>query len=648
MKKLTYLLESCSCIFSKTNLKMKFSILLFFSILFQLHAETTYSQKGKIDLNVKGATVSEVIEIIESKTDFKFFYSKEDLNLNRKVDVLAKRMELIKVLEKVFPKGNIKLKIVDKHIILSPDANIAIEKEDLQKNSIIQEPLIVEGTIVDSGGQPLPSANILEKGTQNGTQSDFDGKFSISVTDKNSVLVISYLGFVTQELMVGDQTNLNITLADDTAKLDEIVVTALGIKRSKSALSYATQSLDNDQFNQARNSDLASQLQSQVAGLNISQLSTGGLVSSSRIVLRGETSLNFSKNQPLIVVDGVPVSSNFDGNGATNRQDDIPTDFGNGFTGINPDDVESVNVLKGATAAALYGSRAANGAIVITTKSGKGEDFKITVSSNVTFESVSRSWDFQNEYGAGIGGNYINGFGLNYGPRLDGSTVVPIMGFPDAGTDQPLLPYAGNTFVDHFFETGISTNNNISIASSGKKGNLRVSYTHQDKTGIIPNTDFKKEAFSIKANQKVTDKLTLDVVGNYIKTGSDNLPVIGYGGQSIGYTALFWPRNGSLDWIRDYWLPGQEYVKQNQITFFTADNPWLIVNENLNGFNKNRFFGNTKLTYRANDNFNIFVRAGTDYYSDRRLSRRPIAAAQFRNGMYNAQNIDFQESNLTF
>jgi ferric enterobactin receptor len=596
----------------------------------------------KVTVQMRQATLREVFKEIESQTNLKFAKITDQKIYEQQLDLSFVNTPLENVLEFIAEKTQLEFKKINETISVRSNKR----KEQASKVSVLKA---IEGQVIDKQtGEPLAGATVKVKGTLIGTTTDADGSFKLSVPDDAGILVISFIGFKNSEVTIGSQTTFNIILEADVSSLQEVVVTALGVERDKTTLAYATQSLANQDINQSRNGDLGSQLSARVPGLQITPLSSGGLVSSSRIVLRGETSLNFNKNQPLIIVDGVPVSNNFDGVGASNLQDDIPTDYGNGFNGINPDNIESVNVLKGATAAALYGSRAANGAIVVTTKSGRGDNFNVVVNSGWTTESISRSLDFQNEYGAGLAGNYANGLGLSYGPKLDGSITGPILGSPKSPNPEPLLPYAKNTFVNDFFQTGISSNNSIAISSSNDLGYLRVSYAQQEKKGIIPNTDFQNKTFSIKTGYTIFDKLKLDVVANYVKTGSDNLPVIGYGGQSIGYSQLFWPRNASVAWVRDYWVPGQEFIKQNHVTTFAADNPWLIAYENLNGFGKNRVFGNAKLTYQITDNLKVFVRAGTDYYNDRRVSRRPRGSAQFRNGMYREQSINFQESNFDF
>jgi TonB-linked SusC/RagA family outer membrane protein len=364
-------------------------------------------------------------------------------------------------------------------------------------------------------------------------------------------------------------------------------------------------------------------------------------VSSSRIVLRGESSLNLLKNQPLLVLDGVVISNNLDATG----QDDMPVDYGNGLTDINPDDILDVSVLKGPKAAALYGTRAANGALVIRTKSGKEkEGIGVSFSTGVALENVANFWDVQKSYGGGFDNIFRADWGGNYGAPTTGQPVAQnTFLIPNA---EP-TPYLFRMDREGFFKQGISTNNNLAISASSDKMYARVSLSYLDKKGFVPNTDYDKANVGLRLGASLTDKLSVDVSANYSKSKSNNLPVLGAGGQGIINSMIWGMGNFDFDDYRDYWLPGREGIQQNYFLAW-ANNPYLIVNENLNGFNRNRLYGNIKATYAISDHFSFFARIGTDVYDDRRRSRRPSGQNGFANGMYREQNVRFQETNADF
>jgi TonB-linked SusC/RagA family outer membrane protein len=499
----------------------------------------------------------------------------------------------------------------------------------------------VTGTVTDAQSQePLVGANILVKGTTIGTVTAADGTFSIQITDDAKTLVVSYVGYLVEEITVTGSSNLNIGLVQDMATLGEFVVTALGIEGKKSQLSYATQRLEAQDINQSRNGDIAQQLSGQVPGLSIGTNSSSG-VSSSRIVLRGESSLNLLKNQPLVVLDGVVISNNLDATG----QDDMPVDYGNGLTDINPDDILDVSVLKGPKAAALYGTRAANGALVIRTKSGKEkEGIGVSFSTGVALENVANFWDVQKTYGGGFDNTFRADWGGNYGPVAEGQAIAQnTFLIPNA---EP-TPYLFRMDREGFFGQGVNTNNNLALSASNDKLYARVSLSYLDKSGFVPNTDYSKTNVGLRLGVFLTDRLSIDVSGNYSKSGSENLPVLGAGGQGIINSMIWGMGNFDYNAYRDYWLPGREGIQQNYFLSW-ANNPYLIVYENLNGFNRNRLFGNIKANYTLNDHFSFFARIGTDVYDDRRRSRRTTGQVGFPNGMYREQNVRFQETNVDF
>jgi ferric enterobactin receptor len=519
----------------------------------------------------------------------------------------------------------------------------------LQAKSILTEKSIT-GTVIDNiTNQPIPGANVIVKGSQSGVVTDFDGKFTIEASDDATKLIVSYLGYSTKEVAIGGGKNLVIRLSEDASKLNEVIVTALGVTKTKEKISYAVQTLKAETINQSRVGDIAQQLAGKVAGLSITT-NNGSAVSSSRIVLRGETSLNPNKNQPLIVIDGVLISNTYIGIGSNPVSSDLPVDYGNSLNDLNPDDFESITVLKGPKAAALYGERGTNGALIITTKSGKNtKGVGVTYTSGVAIDKVNRFWDEQNEYGGGglLGANlnqYRRDWGGNFGPLTNGQLIAQSTSIDPNPEPTPFLQKADR---EGFFNTGVSYNNNLSFSFSDDKTWGRVSLGRISKTGIVPNTDYKKQTVGIRLGSNLTEKLSIDLSANFVYSNSDNVPDIGYNSGGLMYSMLWVMKNFSLEDYKDYWLPNQQYQNQNYFLSW-GTNPYLVVNENLNGFKHNRIFGNFKTNYKFNDNLSAFVRVGLDSYDDRRQSRRASGQPAFRYGMYREQDVRLQELNSDF
>ncbi|MEM9846424.1 MAG: SusC/RagA family TonB-linked outer membrane protein [Bacteroidota bacterium] len=505
----------------------------------------------------------------------------------------------------------------------------------------------VSGTVTDAGtGETLIGANVSVKGTATGTVTDIDGNFSLNVPADVTSLVVSYTGYASQEVAIAGKDELNIALLQG-AVLEDVIVTALGVEEKKSRLSYATQKIDAGDLNISRIGDVSQQLSGQVPGLNI-VTGNGSGVSSSRIVLRGEASLNINNNQPLIIVDGVVVSNNLDGiGGGAESWTNLPIDYGNGLTDFNTDDIADISVLKGPKAAALYGTRAANGALVIRTKSGAEKTgLGIEINTGVSFDQIGQFWDEQTAFGGGFDNDFRANWGGNYGAPTDGSLVSQTTGLEAGqGVTPPPTPYNKSLDRKGFFETGVSFNNNLALSFSNGDMWGRVSLAALDREGFVPNTEYQRRNVSLRLGANMTDRLRVDVSGNFVNSASDNLPVIGSGGEGV-INNMYWGMNNyDYDDFRDYWL--QEGVQQNYFLTW-GTNPYLIVNENLNSFERNRLFGNIKATYELANNLSAFVRIGTDFYDDRRQSQRPSGQPNFANGMYREQNIGFSETNIDF
>ena len=527
----------------------------------------------------------------------------------------------------------------------------------------------IEGKVVDDETNPIPGVNVLVKGTTQGTITDIDGQYRLTAGEEAEALVFSFVGYETQEVPIGSQSVIDVNLAVDDQQLSEVVVTALGVERETKALGYAVEEVQGEAITQARETNLVNSLSGRVAGVNVTGASTtvGG---SARITIRGESSLDINKNQPLFIVDGVPINNNVVGSSGSGN---LETDYGNGAGEINPDDVESISILKGPNAAALYGSRAANGVILITTKSGKGANgLGVSVNSTVTFESPLRLPDWQDTYGQGIQGQFafVDGSGAgiadgvdeSWGPRLDGQPIPQfdsprnVDGFrggdidvaPDGSTITPTPWQSQPDNVSGFFETGLTLSNNVAVSGGNETGNFRLSYTNVDQTGMLPNTDLTRNTMLFSGSYKLSDKLKANAMVNYIRSRSDNRPSISYGTESPMYLWVWYGRQINTDNLRNYWQPGLEGQQQFNYNYNYHDNPYFTMYENTNGQAKDRMLGNVSLTYDFTDNLSLMVRSGTDFYRELRDRKRAYSTQRFPFGMYREDNIFFEERNTDF
>ena len=532
----------------------------------------------------------------------------------------------------------------------------------------------ISGTITDvENAEPLIGVNISVKGKSLGTITDYEGNFSLEEVADDDVLVISYVGYQTMEVEVAGLTSFSFSLAPGGIALDEVTVTALGIKRESKALGYANQEIAGEDLQVVKTPNLLDNLTGKVAGVTITQ-GGSGVGSSSRIVIRGESSLS-GDNQPLFVVNGVPISNNNGGNGRS--QGNLETDYGNGAAEISPEDIESVTILRGANATALYGSRAANGVVLITTKSGQGTNgLGISVSSTTTWEQPLRIPEYQNSYGQGAGFNFefVDGFGSgvndnideSWGPALDGRMMVQHHSMNNLGlragdfalrpadySDQstyemlPWVPQSDN--IENFFETGVTTNNNVSITGGNETSNFRLSYSNLHSQGILPNTDLRRNGVNLDLGHHMLDnKLHINTNLNYINSGSNNRPNNSYGTENIMYLWVWFGRHIPMETLTDYWQPGLEGIQQFNYNYNWHDNPYFTMFENTNGFNKDRLFGNINVKYDILDNLSIMVRTGTDVFNDLREGRRAWSTQRFPLGQYREDRIYFQERNTDF
>ncbi|NBB21898.1 SusC/RagA family TonB-linked outer membrane protein [Runella sp. CRIBMP] len=524
----------------------------------------------------------------------------------------------------------------------------------------------VSGKITSASGEAVPGVNVLIKGGTVGTSSDANGNYKLNGVTATSVLTFSAIGFATQEITPGNRSSIDVVLQEDTKTLSEVVVTALGIKREEKSLGFAAQTINANVVVDAKTNNWANTLSGKVAGLNIQGVG-GGPMGSARITLRGESSLNLENNQALIVVDGVPISSKITGTGfSSHLSADSPIDYGSTVSDLNPDDIEKVTVLKGPGATALYGSRAAGGALIITTKTGVRKDRGIGVTFNTNFniEQVNRWPDYQFEYGEGRTDayySYLNSAdGINtsttaaagraWGPKFNGQSYFQYN--PDAPDGKPTerTPWvAYKDYISGYFQTGRTFSNSLSLEGGTDKGSARFSFTHLKNEWIIPNTGFERINAALSVNQQLSSRLKIMGKANYTNKRSDNLPAAGYNNQSLMYFLIIGPApNVRPEWYKPYWQPGLEGVQQRNPFNPGPDNPYLSMYEMLNKLNKHGLIGNISANYEISKKLDLMVRTGVDMSFEYRSQQRPFSMTKYPRGMFREQNVFSYESNTDF
>jgi TonB-linked SusC/RagA family outer membrane protein len=537
----------------------------------------------------------------------------------------------------------------------------------------------VSGKVTDaSDGSSLPGVNVIVKGTSNGTTTDSDGKFSLLVPSSSSVLVFSFIGLVTQEVEVGGRTQLDVTMTADITQLNEVVVTALGIERKRNELPYAAQQVTSEQLTTTRNSNFVNALSGKVAGLDVKTNNNMG--GSTNVVIRGYKSIT-GNNQALFVIDGVPVS-NANTNSTLQRNGGTGVDYGNAAADINPDNIASVNVLKGAAATALYGSRAANGVIMITTKKGKKDSFNVVVNSGITVGVIDKTTyaRYQDEYGAGYNNAFYNGdlgegvgpvvqfdADASFGPRFDPNLMVYHWDAldPYSPNYQQMKPWvAAKNDPSEFYETAITSNQNITLTGGTSKSTFKLAYTRIDDKGVLPNSTLDKDLINFAASFDVNDRITVGASANYSR-------IVGVGRYGTGYSG-----NNPNQQFRQWWQVNTDIIEQRDAYFrnklnvswnwanlqgtgrpIYSDNPYWTRYENYANDSRDHYFGYATMSYKITDWLNVTGRiafdATTDFQEERvavgssgvRYSYSPIERTSSVSSLYSRFNQSYNETN---
>ena len=590
---------------------MRMSLALLFAVVLQLSAEDGYAQRTRVAISMNNVSVEQVLNKIEETSDYVFLYNDKTIQKNRIVSVNSKSGNITDVLNAMFRGTDISYTVIDKQIILSKSNGIN------QNARVIQ----AQGTVKDGNGDPLIGVNVKVKGAATGTITDIDGKFTLSVRE-GEVVEFSYVGYTTKTLKLVNENPLIVVLQEDTRTLNEVVVTALGIKKEAKSLSYNVQQISNDEITRIADANFVNNLNGKVAGVTINS-SSAGVGGSSRVVMRGAKSLN-GNNNALYVVDGIPM---IDMTAASTQ----PTDSyegagqsGDPISGLNPDDIESISVLSGSSAAALYGSAAANGVVMITTKKGREGRTTVSISNNTTFSAPLVLPEFQNTYGQTETGSYYS-----WGSKLN--------------TPSSYDPA-------DFFQTGVNVTNSASLSTGTDKNQTYLSLGTTNAHGIIHNNNFERYNATVRNVSKMAkDKLTLDLSFMLSSVKEQNMTAQGLYFNPLVSLYLF-PAGDDFSKVQAYQRYNGERNLQTQYwdysTNLALQNPYWITERIKMPNHKNRYMASASLKYDFADWINLTGRVKMDRNNERRermydAGTNTLFASDY--GYYSKSNVESQQ-----
>lgn len=560
---------------------MRISLVLLFAAILQLHAETGYAQKTNVSISMSNASIEQVLNKIEETSDYVFLYNDKTINTHRLVSVNNTKGSIVQILNHVFDGTNITYTIVDKQIILSTS----------KLNVVAQNPgFEVKGVVKDAMGEVLIGVNVLVKGTTTGAITDLNGQFTLNV-EKGDVLEFSYVGYTPQTATISDSKSLSIVLREDSEVLSEVVVTALGIKRETKSLTYNVQEIKAADLTSVKDANFINSLAGKVAGVTINQ-SASGIGGSARVVMRGTKSL-FGDNNALYVVDGIPLAS-MKSNQDANFYESPDGGDSDGISSINPDDIETMSVLTGAAAAALYGTQGANGVILITTKKGTEGKLKVNYSNDTQFMSPFVMPQFQNTYGS------------------------PVEQFSSWG-DKLANPSSWEP--KDFFQTGFSETNSLSLSAGNDRNQTYFSAASTNARGIIPENTYNRYNFTMRnTTELIKDRLTLDLSASYIMSNNNNMMAQGQYHNPLVPLYLF-PRGDDINKYKVYERYNSEVYYHTQFWPYKEQglgmqNPYWIVNRENMGNDKSRYTFSGSVNYKATSWLSFVGRLRVDNSED--------------------------------
>lgn len=560
---------------------MKLTMILFLAAIMHVNA-AGYAQK--ITLQRRDAPLIQVLKAIRQQSGYNFVYNQKSLKIAKNVNINVNGVDIEEALKLSFTDQPFTYEVLMNTVIIKP-RNV---------ENIVVADIRITGMVTDAKGGPLPGVSVKVKGSTAGASTDVNGKYQLNAP-ATGTLVFSFVGFSTREVAVNNQTIINVKMEESSDELTEVVVTALGLTRQKKTLTYSTQSVSTKELSQSRELNVINALQGKVAGLNIGSGSSG-VGAAARVILRGNRSID-GNSQPLYVIDGVPVRGN-------------PAD-------LNPDNIAAINVLKGANAAALYGSSGQNGVIIIETKKGRQGDkeFNVSLSSTYMGQEPIQSIPFQYQYGQGAGGLYNRSSEESWGPALDGTLVATWSQDPaKAGTTYPFL--AQKNVREGLFQTGYNSATNLSVTASGEKMQTAFNYTYTDAKGIIPNNALQRHNVAVRITNQLSKRLSLDSKLDYAKQNIDNRLDEGESSFNPIRQIYTMPPNirqedvGDFEYIdpslgvtkQDYWTPGS----------VTSANPYWALYRNLRYNKSDRIIALASLSYLFTDDLKLMLRGSYD------------------------------------
>ncbi|MCE1197464.1 MAG: SusC/RagA family TonB-linked outer membrane protein [Marinilabiliales bacterium] len=612
-------------------------LLVFMLITITTVSAKSYSQQTRLNIQLDNVSIEKVFEAIENNSEFIVLYNEKSLDLNRQVSVKAKDETVEEILDQLFTNTGNNYRIYDRQIVIldangNAPANAPLPAEQPQKKDL-------KGKIVDETGQPLPGVSVVVKGTTTGISTDANGEFLLKVPVTAKTIVASFMGMQTLEADIANKSSVELRMKSTSVAVSDVVVTALGMKREKKALGFSVGEVKGEMLTETPQLNLLNSLQGKVTGVRISQMN-GNAGSSVNIIIRGAKSLS-NDNQPLFVIDGVPVN-----NGSNNIYNGA--DMGNAISDLNPDDVESISVLKGASAAALYGSRAGNGVILITTRSGaKGKKgLGVSVNSSLVFDVMTDIYPYQTRFGTGKAGAHVFEEGENevWGSQLDVGEMWAQ--WNTNGEKKPLVSYPNR--IRDFMQTGYTVTNNVSVDGNNKNGYFRLSMGDMRNQGLIPNTDLNRSTINLNTQYKLSDKLSVTANFNWNETGSDNRPNVTGDDRNDVVRSLYekGPQVNILD-LRNYWKPGLEGIQQS-VNASKQNNAYFVAYENTNSFTRDRLISKVQFDWEIIKDLSLMGRFSRDAFSESRESRRAYSTTTNLTGYYNIYNSINKETNIEF